>query len=561
MLKLMFTSCLALAVTIPMYAQIGLGTTSPDASSVVDISSTDKGMLTPRLTNTQREAIHSPATGLLIYNLTENCLQVNSGTPLIPEWICVGKDTSLPVVIEDCNANGFEGVYLNGATLTFAHKFSVTITNQSFNTADIAFGTNDLVLSGVTGITVNSVNPTSVTLTSGASQVVEYELTGTPNSLGVLKGEWNKLGLSCTKEVNISKGNATFSLPHTSYVFSAEDGALGVDNQGIIDNVNNQLKVYIPYSDAVGSYDAYEGDFVYNAPQNGEGGDVDGFRLTYPAGSFPSPTGYITATVEIENNGSFNAKKQVLGVENSIAVLNVKLNGYQKGVVNINVTGGIKDRNFNDPNYKYIYFPVATLDGNVWLNTDLGQNYSNINSVSFFPDLISNDIVNFQTVHSPISTKLYQWGRGSDGHENRTSSTTTILASTATPSHDDFILTTAASDNNWLSPSNDNLWQGESGVNNPCPLGYRIPTKAEFLNVIDKEGMTTFGTGISSTSFSFLTAAGVRFSSDGSISPNNYSGFWTSDIPHSAIRILVGTVSTFAFPGGSGLQIRCIKAN
>ncbi|MFA5195704.1 MAG: hypothetical protein WC401_07905, partial [Bacteroidales bacterium] len=73
---------------------------------------------------------------------------------------------------------------------------------------------------------------------------------------------------------------------------------------------------------------------------------------------------------------------------------------------------------------------------------------------------------------------LYQWGRGTDGHEKRNSVITITLATTDSPGHDDFI-TTSSSPNDWRSPQNDNLWQGLSGINNPCPSGYRLPTDAE----------------------------------------------------------------------------------
>jgi hypothetical protein len=49
-------------------AQVGIGTTSPAASSMLDISSTTSGLLTPRMTTTQRTAISSPADGLIVYD-------------------------------------------------------------------------------------------------------------------------------------------------------------------------------------------------------------------------------------------------------------------------------------------------------------------------------------------------------------------------------------------------------------------------------------------------------------------------------------------------------------
>ena len=73
----------------------------------------------------------------------------------------------------------------------------------------------------------------------------------------------------------------------------------------------------------------------------------------------------------------------------------------------------------------------------------------------------------------------YQWGRNPDGHEKRTSQTTSSLSNSDTPGHGMFV--TINSDNyDWRSPQNNNLWQGVNGVNNPCPEGFRIPTAAEW---------------------------------------------------------------------------------
>jgi hypothetical protein len=58
---------------------------------------------------------------------------------------------------------------------------------------------------------------------------------------------------------------------------------------------------------------------------------------------------------------------------------------------------------------------------------------------------------------------LFQWGRNADGHEVRTSGTTTIQSDTLYPTHSDFVIT----NNNWLLVAQFNLWQGVAGINNP----------------------------------------------------------------------------------------------
>jgi hypothetical protein len=53
--------------TFPSTGSAGIGTTAPNSSSILEVKSTTKGMLIPRMTKTQRDAIASPSQGLLIY--------------------------------------------------------------------------------------------------------------------------------------------------------------------------------------------------------------------------------------------------------------------------------------------------------------------------------------------------------------------------------------------------------------------------------------------------------------------------------------------------------------
>lgn len=55
---------------------IGINTQSPNNSAILDINSTNKGFLPPRMTTSERDAISSPASGLIIFNTTTNKLNV-----------------------------------------------------------------------------------------------------------------------------------------------------------------------------------------------------------------------------------------------------------------------------------------------------------------------------------------------------------------------------------------------------------------------------------------------------------------------------------------------------
>lgn len=62
-----FTTILLILTTTLSFAQVGINTNAPDPSSALDIESTTGGILIPRLTEVQRDAIASPASGLMIY--------------------------------------------------------------------------------------------------------------------------------------------------------------------------------------------------------------------------------------------------------------------------------------------------------------------------------------------------------------------------------------------------------------------------------------------------------------------------------------------------------------
>ena len=563
MIKTIFLFSIVFLSYQESYGQIGIGTTTPDASSVLEVSSGDKGVLFPRLTIVQRDAIVNPAKGLTVYNLDEDCLQINVGSSLSPDWSCVGGSSSASVV-NNCDINGFEGTYINSVALTGSNKFSVTINNNSFDASTINFTTGDLVLSGVGGLSVSSVSPISAIIESGGSQVVEYTLTGTPSSTGTLTGVWTKLGLNCTKTVNVVNGDAMFTLPQTAIVTSINDGTPLIDIQGVVDNASNQLTITLPYTGGTGTYDAYTGTYTPNNSGTSEGGDANSFRLTYPSGTF-SASGSITATIEVDGDGSFNAQKQLFGIQETIAALDFQVNGNSKGSVNLDVIGGIPDRNFADANHKFIYLPVTAADGNVWLNNNLGANYSNMNHAQFSP----TQQATARNDHHAYGS-LFQWGRYSDGHEliNYTNSTTgtgvngttSTNATSDTPGNNLFI-TEDSSPYDWRVPQNNNLWQGESGINNPCPQGYRLPTEAEMTALVSAEGISNY-TNAASSSLAF-SASGIRDHSNGTVGvEGSYGYYWTSSVVSIFARyrrFYNSGTSTGSNRRGYGFGVRCLK--
>ena len=159
---------------------------------------------------------------------------------------------------------------------------------------------------------------------------------------------------------------------------------------------------------------------------------------------------------------------------------------------------------------------------------------------------------------------LYQWGRRSDGHQCRNSSTIGALSSTDRPTHGGFILATSSPDD-WRSPQNTNLWQGVSGVNNPCPSGYRLPTEIE-LNAERLSWSTNTSAGAFASPLK-LTLAGFRNYGNGNLVSVYGTGFYWSSTVNGADSyalyfnnpFLGGLVRMITSSRAYGSSVRCLK--
>ena len=68
-------------INVNSSGNVGIGTgTSPNANAILDVSSTTKAFMPPRMTTTQRDAIAIPTAGMVIYNTTTNKLNVYTTT-------------------------------------------------------------------------------------------------------------------------------------------------------------------------------------------------------------------------------------------------------------------------------------------------------------------------------------------------------------------------------------------------------------------------------------------------------------------------------------------------
>jgi hypothetical protein len=110
--------CFTVVIYSSFSQSVGIGTTTPDPSSALDISAINKGLLIPRMNINSINAIPNPARGLLVYDSVANQLMLNIGTPVAPNW--------QPVASNPGNAWSLTG---NGG-IDPANQFLGTTSNQ-----------------------------------------------------------------------------------------------------------------------------------------------------------------------------------------------------------------------------------------------------------------------------------------------------------------------------------------------------------------------------------------------------------------------------------------------
>jgi len=161
---------------------------------------------------------------------------------------------------------------------------------------------------------------------------------------------------------------------------------------------------------------------------------------------------------------------------------------------------------------------------------------------------------------------LFQWGRAADGHQIRTSNLTAgdcDAVATDTPPHSNFIKCNSVP-NDWRNPQNANLWQGVSGTNNPCPSGWRLPTRAEWeTESLIWGGMTGNATDAFNSPLKLPAAAGRNFNNGAIDGVGLVGGYWSSTVAvdgNKSVTLAFGVITIFSNDGRAyGFSVRCIK--
>ena len=228
---------LAIAFSNSVFSQVGIGTITPNASAELDVTSTTKGFLPPRMTQAQRNAIGSPVAGLQIW-----CID------------CVGTG-ELQVFNGTMWTNLIGGITGAVSTITCGSATN----NGTLTSGTVASGVNSVIsytggnAGTYSGQTVNSTGVTGLTATLSAGNftsstgALTYTITGTPASAGAASFALNIGGQTCTLTRTVgsvsSGGTAVVSTWTSTVGCSVGAGANNISPVGVIKGAVNETMV------------------------------------------------------------------------------------------------------------------------------------------------------------------------------------------------------------------------------------------------------------------------------------------------------------------------------
>lgn len=327
---------------------LGIGTASVNASAVLQLDSTTKGFLAPRMTTAQRDAIVVPATGLLVFNTTTNQFNVYNGT--IWASLAGGGGSSVWSSLTDPAGNlalsmGTNTSSFGWATGTGANNlFSLTTANSSNGTGylvNIATGTSSTVkpLRVAAGVADALTIDASAKSTFGGK--VSFPSSTTSNSsINIASGVaptvpvngdfWNQAGA-----LKFYDGSVSQTLTYTSDLANTTDTSKGdaligfkqTGTGGVARTVHDKLNEVTSVTDF-----GAVGDGITNNAAALQAAINNGGQVIIPEGTFNFGT---TLTLKKDTTIVGKGKSSVLRFTGSGAALREAVGSYSGGYDNL----------------------------------------------------------------------------------------------------------------------------------------------------------------------------------------------------------------------------------
>ena len=229
---------------------IGIGTTTPDASAQLDITSTTQGLLIPRLTLVQRNLVASPATGLMIYQ-TDNTagLYTFNGATWQPVST-VGGTLALPYVsLYGGSSTAFEIDMIGGSNNT-------GIKSVSYNAGSKAFFGEARGNNSIAGYFTVAGTPTGAA--SLQTDVGDVYLTATSGNVGIgLTGSFVTEKLHVNGNMKI--GNAVWTAGNDRVLKFGDADYVSIGEAGQDDRMTLAARNFIFTPSPASGYPGYIG--------------------------------------------------------------------------------------------------------------------------------------------------------------------------------------------------------------------------------------------------------------------------------------------------------------
>ncbi len=273
MKKVLIFLILLLFLAISGFSQVAINNdgSAPDSSAMLDVKSTNKGLLIPRMTQTQIEAISNPADGLQVYNTDEGKIYVfvladnrwkevkyGTGEIFLPATYTIGSGGS-------CANTTVNGNYLQGLTLNSSNTVTFDATVTTVGAWSIATDTvNGYSFSGSGNfITTGTVQ---VTLVGSGTPITAQ----TDNFTATANGNSG----TCTFDVTVVSCEAPFTDTRDGQTYTtvqignqcwmAENLNIGTRIDGNVDQSDNGTIEKYCYNNDEANCDTYGGLYQWN---------------------------------------------------------------------------------------------------------------------------------------------------------------------------------------------------------------------------------------------------------------------------------------------------------
>lgn len=221
---------LIFSVVVSFAQGVGIGTSSPNSSALLDLASTNKGFLPPRMTTSQMFAIQNPVPGLLVFNATYNELYQYNGATWRP---ILNSDYWMRAIANRNaigNADDSVGIGLNLPTqrldVNGNARFRNNITVESAVNASTIIATNNIVAGGNATI-VGTLQSNNELVINNSAGIVQLRASGEDKAYMQLSGDDIRVG------TNIGNTNGNFLVRLNGNV------RMNVDPNGTITTTGN----------------------------------------------------------------------------------------------------------------------------------------------------------------------------------------------------------------------------------------------------------------------------------------------------------------------------------